>query len=118
MRMGGCAANRHAAPARGRQLRGESMPSGCSDHRRRFIGHAAAAVAARDMATPDVADSVATFRSKPRPRPAPGVAAGRPGAAARLRTLAAREPRFHADASDGAHRAAYRQLRQVAPGTG
>jgi hypothetical protein len=127
------------------------MPSGCSDHRRRFQKNAAAAAKFRNSPTDSfgcctgsVADAFACFDdsmrshdddgphaaspSKPRPRPAPGVAAGRPGAAARLRTLSVRELRFEAGTGSVAvsplnelqreRRAPYRQLHPDAPGQG
>ncbi|MBT2118060.1 hypothetical protein KK141_15570 [Dyella sp. LX-66] len=125
------------------------MPSGCSDHRRRFLINAATAAKFCDSPidsfwcrTGSLADAFARFDdsmrshdddglhaaspSKPRPRPAPGVAAGRPGAAVRLRTLSARELRFEADIGGVAvsplnelqreRHAPYRQLQPDAPG--
>jgi len=122
------------------------MPSGCSDHRKRFLMKAAVAAKFRHSPadsfwcrTGSVADAFARFDasirshdddgphaaspSKPRPRPAPGVAAGRPGAAARLRTLSAHGLRFEAVAArplkelHGGRHTVYRQ-QSDAPGQG
>jgi len=75
------------------------MPSGCSDHRRRFLRHVAVAGLTRDG---QCRGYDAAPNPQPRPRPAPDVAAGRPGVAARLRTLSARKLRIQAPAREGA----------------